>query len=101
MKAGGGMEQEDHIEAVETEVEVVTHKKVVGGVHTVAPVVLLAVERWLAVSGLPQESAAEMRKQGLGCLKHQESLIGPVLLAALLRTVQAGDRCALCLIALP
>jgi hypothetical protein len=54
------MEQGNHIEAVETEVEVVTHRKVVGGGQMVVPVVLLAVERWLAVSGVPQESAAEM-----------------------------------------
>ena len=59
LEVGGGTEQENHIGVVETEVEVVTHKQVVGGGHMVVPVVLLAVERWLVVSGWPQEPAVE------------------------------------------
>lgn len=51
LEVGGGTEQENHIGVVETEVEVVTHKQVVGGGHMVVPVVLLAAERWLVVSG--------------------------------------------------
>lgn len=92
------MEQEYQIGVVETEVEVVTRKQVVGEGHMV--VVILAVERWLRVSGSPQESAAEKLKQGLECLQHQESLIGSVPPGALLRTAQAGSRCALWLIPL-
>lgn len=51
LEVGGGMEQENHIGVAETEVEVATHKQVVGGGHTVVPVVLPAVECWLVVSG--------------------------------------------------